>query len=83
MPIAPGEHGNISLAKFPSSELTRSPFVVDLSMDFLCFQVPPPVDYTQHDDIRRLGLINNAVGVERKLPDFFAAELRHHSPNPG
>ena len=64
-------------------ELTRSPFLVDLSMDFLCLQVPPPVDYTQHEDIRLLDLIDNALGIERQFPNFFTAEFRHDFPYPG
>ena len=64
-------------------ELKRPPFVVDLSMDFLCLQVRPPMDYAQHEDIRPLDLIDNAVGLERQFPDFFTTEFQHDFAYPG
>lgn len=41
------------------------------------------MDHSQHEDIVVLDLVENAVGVERQLPDVLVAEFRHDTADAG
>jgi len=50
-----------------------------LSFDRLRLQIPWLVDDGQHEDILFLALVEDAVGIQRRLPDGLVIAPRHYS----